>query len=385
MGISIKNRCAVIIASITGGNISAKTASNLANEINNVKNVPESIVKALHNKNKKHPELHLNIKQAIAYVGKAKAELGNGIRTQELLLEKQAHIKEYHFENVGKLANELSRLNNNWIVKAKTGIELQEKYKINFATNGKIYDKIRGLEYKLEKEKINLLTISGKKNKYTSELNERCGDKKLVENMVREKFGNSEETSKNKISDLENKISRGYGIILENKKNIARVIIDVTRRYKNELPKESQRSLEKYDLMVSDYQSSFGIIEKIEKNIKILAENKKSVEDYAEKLEHLKDMMVTAELIKENNLLLKNTKNQQDRMAESVNQTILENKKISAVKDAAISGSAFLNSPKNASQIDTIHLPDVPDDKPETNNQINKNTFIRAKRVVVAG
>ncbi|WP_152542592.1 hypothetical protein [Erwinia mallotivora] len=159
----------------------------------------------------------------------------------------------------------------------------------------------------------------------------------------------------------------------------------MTRRYKNELPKESQRSLEKYDLMVSDYQSSFGIIEKIEKNIKILAENKKSVEDYAEKLEHLKDMMVTAELIKENNLLLKNTKDQQDRMADSVTQTILENKKISAVKDAVISGSASLNSPKNASQIDTIHLPDVPDDKPEINNQINKNTFIRAKRVVVAG
>ncbi|EXU76954.1 hypothetical protein [Erwinia mallotivora] len=198
MGISIKDRCAVIFAAITGGNISAKTASNLINEIKNVKNVPESIVKALNKKNAKHPELHLNVEQAIAYVGKAKAELGNGIRTQELLLEKQAHIKENHFENVGKLANELSRLNNNWIVKAKTGIELQEKYKINFATNGKIYDKIRGLEYKLEKEKINLLTISGKKNKYTSELSERCGDKKLVENMVREKFVNSEETSKKK-------------------------------------------------------------------------------------------------------------------------------------------------------------------------------------------
>ncbi|WP_261643507.1 hypothetical protein [Erwinia mallotivora] len=96
-------------------------------------------------------------------------------------------------------------------------------------------------------------------------------------------------------------------------------------------------------------------------------------------------MMITAELIKENNLLLKNTKDKQDRMAESVNQTILQNKKISAVKDAAISGSAFFKSKKSASQINTVHLPEVPDDKPETNNQINKNTAIRAKRVVVAG
>ncbi|WP_380178892.1 coiled-coil domain-containing protein [Kalamiella sp. sgz302252] len=359
MSFKISDHISIKFHQLTGGNISSKRATRLAESLKNVNNVPDKFTKALEKKSDKHPELRLNIDLALNHVNKASQCLDKGLVQQETMLAQNKKIIEDFNSNLSKLVMGFHKANQHYWMKLITGFELKEQYGIDFCTNDGLMSEKRG--------QLSLLKDCTKEiDKIEKERQRHVGnpENEMVIDVINTHYEKQKEPFLRKIRKAERKIAKLDAEIKTNKESIIKAIISTALLYKNNKHIKETGFFEDCRKLVSDFKSAPNIISKIESNIKLLESEKEKVEDYAAKLDHLKDMLSVANIIKEANETLAKQQEENNKTEAEVNATMQEQLAIKSETDNALLNNLKQTSKPARKKTVTFSFPEVPQHKP---------------------
>ncbi|MEN4910817.1 hypothetical protein [Erwinia amylovora] len=369
INLSIKNFAMAQIRKVTGGNISTAEFDGLLGKISDAKNLSANMLRAVNKKAEKH--LILKTKVAVAYYSKAVKLYGDGIEGQGKILEAQQSVCNEFEKNERAISKNILKNSDPWF-RLKVSSTLQD-VGMDFLSISKAYGKLYNAEHDLNAAKESHHELTTKIQREIEKLRKpgRYSEQDIASNISR-RFGESEKKVLNTIENKTTEVEKCWNEYLESKKIQTKAIIDAAEENPQLVSEYMEPFIQKYKILVSEYNSAPNTMACIEKNIKILKIKQKEVTSQKDELKKFIRLMTAHEVLKYANTLLEEKHNKNKEPSEEISNTLKKEIQTGNEINHAIAKSNKVIKNIPAVKDAVIQLPDAPTHTPTLTQPIRE-------------